>query len=55
MLEANQNKVDFAKSLGTIADVCTKGRELLPLLMDTLVVIGDLTASESFSEETFFA
>jgi len=26
----------------------------MPLLMDVLILIGDLTASESFSERTFY-
>lgn len=47
--------MQFAKSLGTVAEVCTRDSELLPLLMDTLVVIGDLTASQCFTESSFFA
>lgn len=33
---------------------CHTDEDKMQLLMDTLVVIGDLTASESFSERTFF-
>ena len=48
---------DFAKSLISIADYCVvfgSIKELIPLLMDTFVVIGDLTASEGFPESAFF-
>ena len=53
-LNKNAAKVNFAKSLGVIAEVCSQDSEFLSLLMDVLVVIGDLTASESFTESAFF-
>ena len=58
VLNKNSNRPDFAKSLISIAEYCQvygpTNKELIPLLMDTLVVIGDLTASEGFKETTFF-
>ena len=43
----------------SIADYCVvfghRDKELVPLLMDTLVVLGDLTASDSFKEIVLYA
>ena len=56
ILERSQERNRFAKSLILIIDHCiTKDdKELLPLLMDSLVVLGDLVASEYFNESLLF-
>ena len=58
VLNKNPYRQDFAKSLISIADFCViyghRDKELVPLLMDTLVVLGDLTASDSFQEIVLF-
>lgn len=54
VLDRHPNKDLFAKSLIDIAMYCHRDDDKMQLLMDTLVVIGDLTASESFAERTFF-
>ena len=55
-LNKHPDRKDFAKSLISIVEYCIViGRQdNLQLLMDTLIVIGDLTASERFSESAFF-
>ena len=55
-LNKHPDRKDFAKSLISIVEYCViVGRQdNLQLLMDTLIVIGDLTASERFSESAFF-
>ena len=58
VLNKNPNRHDFAKSLISIGDYCValghRDKELIPLLMDTLVVLGDLTASDNFQESVLF-
>ena len=59
VLNKSPSRQDFAKSLISIAEYCVafghRDKELVPLLMDTLVVLGDLTASDSFKESVLFA
>ena len=54
VLDHHPDKISFAASLIQIAEHCLRDTDLVELLMDTLVVCGDLTASGSFSEATFF-
>lgn len=58
VLSKNPSRNEFAKSLISITEYCVicgnKDKDLVPLMMDTLVVIGDLTASENFHEAIFF-
>ena len=54
-LDKDPSREAFARSLIAIVEYCiTVEKDLLGLLMDTLVIIGDLTASESFTESSIF-
>ena len=54
-LDQHPRKAQFAKTLIEVAQYCTRNDDdTMPLLMDVLILIGDLTASDNFSERTFY-
>ena len=58
MLHEHQKRDQFSRCLVEVAEFCLNGvkkdKERKQLLMDIMVLIGDLTASDSFTESSIF-